>query len=135
MVWNFKQDMRAFRFIGHSDAVLSVDYNDQHNLIASVGAACRLRQSRLCAQSKSAPAWAGCVAGHVPEKHACVLPEQASKDKSVRLWRPTAEGRSTVLKAHTAAVRACAFSQNGRLLATASDDKTVKVGGRRMVKG
>ena len=47
----------------------------------------------------------------------------------VRLWRPTAEGRSTVLKAHTAAVRCCAFAPNGRLLATASDDKSVKVRG------
>ncbi len=51
----------------------------------------------------------------------------ASKDKTVRLWHPSAEGRSTVLKAHTAAVRGCAFSQNGKMLATCSDDKTVKV--------
>lgn len=53
----------------------------------------------------------------------------ASADRSVRLWRPTAEGRSTVLRAHTATVRCCAFSQSGRLLATASDDKTVKLSG------
>lgn len=52
----------------------------------------------------------------------------SSKDKSVRLWKPTAEGRSTVLKAHTAAVRACAFSANGQMLATCGDDKMVKVG-------
>ncbi|KAL4425774.1 hypothetical protein ABPG75_009790 [Micractinium tetrahymenae] len=51
----------------------------------------------------------------------------SSKDKTVRLWKPSAEGRSTVLKAHTAAVRACAFSANGCMLATCSDDKTVKV--------
>lgn len=52
----------------------------------------------------------------------------SSKDKSVRLWKPSAEGRSTVLKAHTATVRACNFSANGCMLATCSDDKTVKVG-------
>ena len=56
------------------------------------------------------------------------LVASTSADKTVRLWRPTAEGRSTVLKAHTAAVRACAFSRDGAMLATCSDDKTVKAG-------
>ena len=32
-----------------------------------------------------------------------------------------------MLKAHTGAVRCVAFSSDGRLLITASDDKTVKV--------
>lgn len=88
MVWHQgpQQHLRAFRFIGHSDAVHRVSYDPCNNLIAS-----------------------------------------ASKDKTVRLWRPSAEGRSTVLKAHTAAVRCAAFAPNGRLLATASDDKTVKL--------
>ena len=78
---------RAFRFLGHTDAVYSVAYDGTNNLVAS-----------------------------------------ASKDKTDRLWQPTVEGRSTVLKAHTAAVRCCTFSQNGKMLATCSDDKTVKVG-------
>lgn len=85
MVWNFAQHMRAFRFLGHTDAVHSVAYVPSANLVAS-----------------------------------------ASADKTVRLWRPSAEGRSTVLKAHTAPVRCAAFDAGGRLLVTASDDKTVK---------
>ena len=87
VVWNFAPKLRAFRYIGHTDAVHSVAYDGVNNLVAT-----------------------------------------ASKDKTVRLWTPTAAGRSTVIKAHTAAVRCCAFSQNGRMLATCSDDKTVKVG-------
>lgn len=39
----------------------------------------------------------------------------------------SSEGRSTVLKAHTGTVRSVSFSADGRLLATASDDKTVKL--------
>ena len=38
------------------------------------------------------------------------------------------EGKSTVLKAHTGTVRCVNFSADGRMLLTASDDKTVKVG-------
>jgi centriolar protein POC1 len=55
------------------------------------------------------------------------LVASASKDCTVRLWRPTHEGRSTMLKAHSAAVRSCAFSNSGSMLVTCSDDKSVKV--------
>jgi centriolar protein POC1 len=51
----------------------------------------------------------------------------ASKDKTVRLWTPSARGESVVLKGHTGAVRSADFSHDTRNLITASDDKTVKV--------
>eukprot|EP00775_Hariotina_reticulata_P009180 gene9180-9346_t len=86
MVWNFKPQLRAFRFAGHKGAVNSVAFSQAHNLIAS-----------------------------------------GSKDKTVRLWQPTVEGRSTILKAHTSSVRAVNFSQDGSSLITASDDKTAKL--------
>lgn len=84
------------------------------------------------AQGRAAPG-AFRFVGHAGAVHSVAydacnnLIASASADKSVRLWRPSAEGRSTVLRAHTGAVRCCAFAQSGRLLATASDDKTVKV--------
>ena len=37
------------------------------------------------------------------------------------------EGKSTVLKAHIGTVRSVCFSSDGRMLLSASDDKTVKV--------
>ena len=37
------------------------------------------------------------------------------------------EGKSTVLKAHTGTVRCVNFSNDGRMLLTGADDKTVKV--------
>nr|AAR16275.1 DKFZP434C245-like protein [Takifugu rubripes] len=51
----------------------------------------------------------------------------SSKDRTVRLWKPSIKGESKVIKAHTAAVRSVAFSHDGQRLATASDDKSVKV--------
>ena len=39
------------------------------------------------------------------------------------------KGDSTVIKAHAAAVRSVDFSKTGRMLLTASDDKSIKVSG------
>lgn len=50
-----------------------------------------------------------------------------SKDRTVRLWLPNARGESSVLKGHTGAVRSVKFSNDGRNLLTASDDKSIKV--------
>ncbi|CAN0542056.1 unnamed protein product, partial [Ectocarpus sp. 8 AP-2014] len=54
------------------------------------------------------------------------LVASASKDRTVRLWTPSARGGSSVLKGHMGGVRHASFSRNGRLLITASEDKTVK---------
>lgn len=35
MVWNFKPQLRAFRYAGHRDTVLSVAFSTAHNVIAS----------------------------------------------------------------------------------------------------
>jgi centriolar protein POC1 len=68
----------------------------------------------------------------------------ASKDKTVRLWVPSAlvcdklillfvfitlcrKGESISLKGHTGAVRSVDFSRDSRYLLTSSDDKTAKV--------
>lgn len=58
MVWNFKPQMRAFRFAGHRGAVYSVAFSPSHALLAS-----------------------------------------GSQDCTVRIWQPTVEGRSTIIKA------------------------------------
>jgi len=50
-----------------------------------------------------------------------------SRDRTVRLWVPSVKGESTVFKAHAGTVRSVAFSHDGSVLCTASDDKTVKL--------
>jgi uncharacterized protein with WD repeat len=51
----------------------------------------------------------------------------ASKDRTVRLWVPSAKGESVTMKGHTGAVRSVKFSPDSKYLVTASDDKTAKV--------
>ncbi len=88
-----------------------------------------------------------CVYGNRPCKYWCwglgaapahAVPDQQRTPRSTnaRIHNTPAtllvcrEGKSTVLKAHTGTVRGVTFSSDGRMLATCSDDKTVKVSGR-----
>ena len=51
----------------------------------------------------------------------------ASKDKTVRLWIPSAKGEAVTLKGHTGAVRSVRFSSDTQHLITGSDDKMAKI--------
>lgn len=35
MIWNFKPQMRAYRFVGHKDGILSVCFSPSGQLVAS----------------------------------------------------------------------------------------------------
>lgn len=115
MVWNFRPQLRAYRFMGHT-----------------------VRRGWLCQ--------AGAGGGpHFQTSHLWLwLPPQAqvndvsyspdgklivsaSHDRTVRLWQPTVRGDSSVMKGHAGAVRSARFSWDGLQLLTASDDKTAKL--------
>jgi centriolar protein POC1 len=49
------------------------------------------------------------------------------KDKQIRLWQPTIEGKSTVIKGHTNTVRSLKFTTDSKRILSCSDDKTIKV--------
>jgi WD40 repeat protein len=53
----------------------------------------------------------------------------AAADGTARLWNAQALGLALLgeLRGHTAAIRAAAFSPNGRFAATASEDRTTRV--------
>jgi centriolar protein POC1 len=46
---------------------------------------------------------------------------------TVRLWENSSLGNFNKIRAHSGAVRCVSFSNDGRLLLTTSNDKTIKV--------
>ncbi|MCO5557852.1 hypothetical protein L7F22_011424 [Adiantum nelumboides] len=51
----------------------------------------------------------------------------AARDKTVRLWVPTAEGKGSIIRAHSSTVRTVAFSPDGECLLSGGDDKALKI--------
>jgi WD40 repeat protein len=49
-----------------------------------------------------------------------------SADDTIRIWNNTVEGFSNVIKSHSAPVKTVSLSQDGALLLSGSDDKTMK---------
>jgi centriolar protein POC1 len=170
MVWNFKPQLRAFRFAGHQvgghgteparpiwlpqwllpdlperkqpglarlqGPVYSVAFSPTAPLIASGSKdkTVRLWQPTVCAADPQPPGAPACCCtrqlARCPRSCCGRHPPRPPPPPSV--CSLCSEGRSTVLKAHTGAVRSVSFSADGRMLATASDDKTVKVRGWRL---
>ena len=50
-----------------------------------------------------------------------------SADHTIRLWNNSVEGHSQVIKSHQGAVRSICLSNNGQLLLSGSDDKSLKI--------
>lgn len=141
MVWNFKPQLRAYRFAGHKVRVCNCIVGCRIIQCCCTTAGCHY----ICRQQSTQ--WRS------PHHTNSLLPDlktrqsdsgsQQCKCRSCRsllkqhsLRNPLqstcsviacSEGRSTVLKAHTGTVRCVNFSQDGKMLITGSDDKTAKV--------
>eukprot|EP00501_MAST-03F_sp_TOSAG23-6_P000317 GSMAST32.ASY1.ANO1.324.1 assembled CDS len=89
MVWNFKSQLRAYRYTGHHGDIFDCSFSPNGNNLAT-----------------------------------------ASADRTVRVWRPTVQGKHTSAKVHAdMAVRCVNFSADGKDMLTAGDDKSIMVWG------
>ena len=86
MVWHAQQHVRAFRYIGHSDAVNAVAYDATNNLVASASSDKTVRLWRPTAEGRSTV-----LKAHTAAVRCCAfapsgrLLATASDDKSVKV--------------------------------------------------
>ncbi|KXS21676.1 WD40 repeat-like protein [Gonapodya prolifera JEL478] len=128
MVWNFKPQLRAFRFVGHKAPVTCVHFSPSGNLLAS------------SSRDSTARLWTPNVKGDVTafKAHSSAVRSvrfshdgeailTSSDDKTVKLWSTSRTKFQFTLAGHLNWVRSAQFSPDSRLVLSGSDDKTVRL--------
>ena len=126
MIWNFKNTMRAFRYVGHRGPVYDVAVSPKGNLVASVSADTTLRLWIPTVKGESSVIKAHTHAirsvRFSPDAHHIIT---GSDDKSVKLWNTTTQRFAVSFPGHQNWVRCTGISADGRLCASGGDDKVV----------
>ncbi|KAL6764567.1 centriole proteome protein [Haematococcus lacustris] len=128
MIWNFKPQLRAYRFAGHKAAVYSVAFSPAHSLIASASKdrTIRLWQPSVEGKSTVLKAHTGTVRCVDFSNDGRML-LSASDDKTIKVWALPTQRFAFTLSGHQNWVRSCAASPDCRLAVSGGDDRCVKV--------
>ncbi|GBG77627.1 hypothetical protein CBR_g24073 [Chara braunii] len=131
MVWNFKPQLRAFRYGGHKAPVCSVAFSPCDELIASGSRDQTVRIWVPTVQGKSTVirAHSGTVRTVSFSGNGRFL-LSGSDDKTLKVWSMHQRGQLKfrhALIGHINWVKSADFSPDGRLAVSGGDDKTVRI--------
>ncbi|NXO00216.1 POC1B protein, partial [Rhinopomastus cyanomelas] len=128
MVWKLKTQCRAYKFAGHTEAVNSVHFSADGQLLASASQDRTIRLWIPCIHGEST-----ILKGHtapvrsVSFSHDSHHLVSASNDKSIKIWSVRHQRFLFSLFDHTCWVCCAKFSPDGRLIVSCSEDKSVKI--------
>ncbi|XP_043979949.1 POC1 centriolar protein homolog B isoform X2 [Gambusia affinis] len=128
MIWNLAPKARAFRFVGHQDAITGLQFSPSGRLLASSSKdrTVRLWTLSLKGESSVLKGHTGAVRS-VSFSHDGYSLVTASDDKSVIVWSVPRRCYVYSLSQHTNWVRCARFSPDGRLIVSCGDDCSVRL--------
>lgn len=128
MMWHFRPQLRAFKFIGHKGPVLDVAFAPSGSVIASgsVDRTVRLWLPSVRGESTVLKGHSGAVRSVGFSKNGRHL-ITASDDKTVKIWSLPSSKFECTLSGHNNWVRSAAFSPDSRLAVSGGDDKVVTI--------